>query len=250
MTVVDDFLATATGAAAAGVIGLATLLIQQSLDRRRKQDEEILGPAFSFVMGIPEHPTWTGIGEPPWAGLDSYHWLRVPKRYRRPLSEMSKRLQEYGGVWGRYFQFSGGTANKRIVASTREGLAGYATDDGSTVLAERLGIEGGAVIVVAWIATGILPYVVMNPGAADRAWDQLLKEGPDSLYWSKQIVEALRTRDPATLQRVFDGISQIPEISTAREIVNAFRESHRKLLEQAKIVRTVLATRLGVRPLD
>ncbi len=53
---------------------------------RREQDESILGPAFSFVVGIPERPTWTGIGEPPWAQIDSYHWLLIPERYRQPLT--------------------------------------------------------------------------------------------------------------------------------------------------------------------
>lgn len=222
--------------------------VHESPDLREKQNEEILGPAFSYVMGISEHSTWTGIGEPPWAALDSYNWLRVPELYRLCLTEMSKRLKQYGEEWGRYFRFTGETAQKTLLDATRESLSGYTTDDGGSILAGRLGVEGGAVIMIQWISTGVFPYIMMNPGNSARAWEQLLKEGPDSLYWTKLIVQALRIKDPAALQRLFNEITQIPEAAKARDIVNAFRNSHRKVYEQALVVRKVLAKRLGVRP--
>lgn len=248
MSTVDEFLATVAGAAVAGMVGLITLLTQQYLERRHKQSEEILGPAFSYVMGIPEHPTWSGIGEAPWGGIDSYHWLRVPARHRQTLSEMSKRLGQYGVEWGHYFQFTGGPAHKSIVEATRKGLAGYTTEDGAAVLTERLGIEGGAVIDINWIAVAVLPYVVMNPSAPDRAWDQLLKEGPDTSYWAKQVIQSLQTRDPPALYRLFDEVAQIPETAKARDLVKVFREAQQKVYEQALVVRGLLAKRLGVRP--
>ncbi len=204
---IDNFPATLAGAAVAGGIGLATLYTQQQLDNRRRLNEEILAPAFNYVASLPTECPWSDLAEPEWSKLDSYHWLRIPSRYRLPLREMSNRLAAYGRAHAPYSEFMGETGWESFSGAVRSALPVCLVGDGSALKARSVGIDSGATIQVQLILVGVVPYVLTNPTNSDRAWDLLDKAGPSSFYWAKQVTQSLRKTDPPALQRLFDAIS-------------------------------------------
>lgn len=243
---IDDFLATLVGATVAGVVGLATLLIQQRLDSRRRLNEEYLAPAFSYVMGLPRECPWGSLADPEWSKLDSYHWLRIPAKYRLPLREMSARLEAYGQAYSHYFEFMGEKGWPSFAESVRSSLSKYLSADGTAITARGIGIDSGATLQVQWIVVGVAPYVLTNPGNPDRAWSELETVGPSPFYWAKQMTQSLRKADPSALQKLFESITGSLEAATGRLVAESLRESYGKVTEQAQIVRKLLARRLNL----
>jgi hypothetical protein len=247
MSLSDDFLATLAGATVAGLIGLVTLLIQQRLESRRRLDEEFLAPAFSYIMALPTECPWTVIPEPVWASLDSYHWLKIPVRYRLPLRDMSVRLDAYSKSNSRYATFMGETGWASFGGSVRTALSQYVTGDGTSILAKSVGLESGALLQIQWIVVGIVPYILLNPDDSARAWEQLIGKGPNLLYWAEQVVRAIQKTDPPALQKLFEAVVSNPDSLKARELVREVHKSFGEVSKQAGNIKQLLATRLKVR---
>ena len=162
MTLTDDFLATLAGAAVAGVIGLVTLLTQQWLADRRQLNEQILAPAFNYVLSLPNSWPWEGLSEPDWSKIDSYHWLKVRAKFRFPLVELSARLEAHSKAYQRYSEFMLETGQASFSKSICEGLSKYVNPQDSSISAQSIGIEGRAIIELRLVVWGLIPDVLTN----------------------------------------------------------------------------------------
>jgi hypothetical protein len=242
----DTFLATILGAAVAGVVGLVTLLIQQYLQDRQKLDLEVLVPAFNYVDSVPPELGWDLVVDPPWRQLDSYNWRRIPRRYRVQLRELSRRVEEYGKVYHPYAYYLLTNGNAAFGESVKASLVTYLTQDGSSVVGDKIGVENGAVIQISWIVNGVLPRVLTNPKDSVKAWDQVITAGPGSAGWAGIVTRNLRERDPAALARLFEEIQRNPQAKNARALAAALSEPYTRVVEQAVLVRKSLARRLGI----
>jgi hypothetical protein len=247
MSLSDDFLATLAGATVAGVIGFITLLIQQRLDSRTRVDEELLAPAFSYVMALPSGCPWSTLPDPVWASLDSYRWLKIPTRYRIPLREMSARLDAYSKSYARYGEFMTEIGWASFATPVRSSLFQYVTSDGASISARSVGLETGAILQVQWVVAGIVPYVLMNPRDPETAWDQLINTGPKLFYWAEQLIQTLRKSDPVALQKLFEAVTSSPDTLKARTLIADVSATFGRVADQAKVVSALLSERLGVR---
>jgi hypothetical protein len=243
----DTFVATVVGAAIAGSIGILTLFVQQELERLRRLNEDVLGPALNYVLSLPTVCPLVGLTDPLWMDLDSYHWLRIPTRFRLPMGVLSTSLAAYRAAWTRYFDFMGSGATVSFQASVQSAVKPYLSNDVTAIRAADLGLEGGAVIQVQWIVSGVVPYISVDSTNPARAWEQLEVENLSSFYWTRQVVSALKKKDPATLSRLFEAVAGNPELVRAREMVLAMRSSYVPVVAQRNVLRGLLGSRLGLR---
>jgi hypothetical protein len=245
--VINSEVLAAVITAAAAAIGIPTLFIRQWLADKRVVNQELLVPAFNFAVELPEKWPWGGLGELGWKQLDPYRRLKIPAKYRQQLSELQSRIDAHEKLYARYFEFMGASGRANFSSSVQGALSKYVSADGSTIRAKDIGLEGEASIQVQWITEGALPYVLMNPGAPERAWDQLEAAGPGLYYWSRQATMGLRKVDPQSLRRLFESIESNSEAVKALPLVKSLYESFELVAQQSRVVSASLGARLGIK---
>lgn len=244
--VTDDFLATIAGAAIAGVIGFLTVLAQQGLERRRRLNDEVLGPAFTYVSELSNRWAWGGLEEPPWVGIDRYRWLRTPRRFRAPLDDLVARLNTYGRAYARYFEYMGEKGWQVFGAAIRKVLEPYLEPGGFALTARAVGIDSTATIQVQSLAAAIVPHVLLHPSDPTAAWQELEVDRHDTVYWANQLVRAARPINPALLQKLFESVDGCPIADEARGRVRPVLEAFRNVLVAANAAKDLLSRRLGL----
>lgn len=242
----DEFLATLAGAAVAGLVGLVTLLIQQSLADRRQLREEVLGPALDFVTNLSGRSPWTSIPEPPWAALDTYHWLRIPTKYRREFKEIGKRLATHNTVQARYFEFMTETGHASFVVAFRNALAPFMGEDQASVRANAIGVDSSATIEIRLVVDQIVPYVLVSLGKPADAWSQLLASDNSALHWARALIEGLKKTDPVRLEMLFRNITNDERAVKGRELALSTWNAFVEVSDLSQPARTVLARALHV----
>ncbi len=93
---------------------------------------------------------------------------------------------------------------------------------------------------------GAVPFALLNPGDPDRAWEQLLTMGSGYMWSAKQVVLALRQKEPAALRKVSEAILTNADAPKAQTYLEAMRTSYARVAEQASTLRAVLSNRLGL----
>jgi hypothetical protein len=245
---VPNFVATFSGAAAAGGVGLFTLYAQQRLKDRRKFERNTLRPVYSYVAGIPKDCPWQNLPDPPWKDIDPYSWQKIPAKLRGPLADLSKRVEVYGTTYARWFYFSSEGGSASFDQSVRPFLLQYSPDNGATISVRMMGVEAAdamSKVLLQGLVYWAVPYVLMNPTDPERAWEQLVAAGPATTYSTKELVRTLRTKDPATLRKVFDAILATPDSAKAKIYVEAMSAAYASVEERARGIRGKLARRLG-----
>lgn len=244
----DEFLTTVLGGAIAGGVGVVTLWYARRLADRERLDEETLRPVFNYVEGLPRVWPWTGGGSPPWKELDRYNWYKIPSKFRQQISELETLLDAHAKLTARWWDFKREKGDASFSASIKRALSGFVLDDGSTIRGRVIGIEQDVVVQVQGLVDGVVPLVLLNPKAEASAWEQLKAVGSDSYYyWEKRAIRALQETNRPTLTKLFDAIDNDPEAVTARPIAVSSYESFGLVVQQANVVRSALAARLGLK---
>ncbi len=243
----DVLLATVTGAAIAGVVGIATLLFGQWLADRRLLNDGVLAPAFNYVAELPRNWPWVGLGEPVWRELDRFRWLKIPAKFRRQFSELGTRIDAHAKLAARYWEFMRTNGDESFAASVRRALSKIVSADGSSIRGRGIGLDQDVTIQVQDIVNGVVPFVLMNPKAQARAWEQLDAVGPASYYWAKEAIRGLQDTDRPSLTILFDAVENNPDAVGARPLVQSTYESFGLVVQQANVVRDSLAARLRLK---
>ena len=234
-----------SGAAIAGLVGVTVVLFQQWYADRRRFETDTLAPAYSYVSSMPKDCPWENLPVPPWKELDPYSWQKIPTKYRESFQRLAVQRDAYEAAYGRWFEFGGERGWASFDESLRSLFLPYSPDNGNTIIGRRIGLESNVTVPLHSLAYGSVPYVLLNIGGPDRAWDQLTNNSPGSMYWAKEAVRALRKSDPALLQKVFDAIVANPDSTKARTLLESMRDSYGKFAVTANSVKMVLANRLG-----
>lgn len=242
----DAFVGTVVGAAIAGAVGVLTLFVQQGLERRQRVNEEILRPAFDFAADLPVECPFVSLGEPPWRDLDTYARLRLPRRSREAIAQLSTALEAYSRANGSYFEFYQETKSS-FETSVSQALAKYAQSDASTIPARSLGIDSSATLQVQNITPGLMPSILLAEGEEKRAWERVTETSPTWAFWSVQIVRALLRTDRVALTLLFNEVGSNPNANRGRDLAASVATAYLGVHKSAVKVRDTLAARLGIR---
>ncbi|MGC2288344.1 MAG: hypothetical protein WA688_00605 [Thermoplasmata archaeon] len=244
MTPLLDLLATVVGATISGLVGVGIVLFQRWYKDRRKFDATVLAPAYTYVTGLPDECPWLNQPSPPWEAFDAYHTQKIPARFRLQFKELSTRLEAYASTYNRWSEFGMAGGGWSSFAESVRGALPYLSADMTVLVLHPKGSDAKVTHDLQAVTSGLVPYILSNPGDPERAW-RLLDAGSDRVYPSVQVVRILRVEDPVVLAKVFNAILQNVDAPKATKLVESMRASYARVEEQARTIRGLLTRRLG-----
>ncbi len=243
---VDEFVATITGASVAGAIGILTLIVQQHLDTRRKENEELLAPVLNYVLKLPESSPFEGLAEFPWDQQEPYRRLKLSARYGRPIRKLSNNLRTRAESFGAYQRFMSGERGERIEGSFESGLTKYIDLDGHVIDFRRMGVVDAGRVEARWVFQAIFPYMVKNMGHLDGAWREVTTSTNPSLYWTRILLSWLQANDTDALERLASYVLSEEALGEVKPLLERMLHDHESVLAQMELVRKLLERRLGI----